>query len=81
MTREVWRPVPMFPDYQVSNHGRVRRIVRASNGSPAGRVLKTWAGLGGVVYVALRAERKTHHCEVENLRRLAFAQRAEERAS
>jgi hypothetical protein len=35
---EVWKPVPSAPDYEVSNHGRVRRAT-AKTGTRAGKLL------------------------------------------
>lgn len=38
---ETWRPVPDWPEYAVSNHGRVKRSVMDSKGQyAAGRLLK-----------------------------------------
>jgi hypothetical protein len=44
--QEQWRTVAGFPDYSVSNLGRVRRDI-ASKRSRAGRILKGWVTLGG----------------------------------
>jgi len=31
---EVWRPIPSFPNYAVSNYGQVKRIKKGSNTEP-----------------------------------------------
>jgi HNH endonuclease/NUMOD4 motif len=49
---EEWRPVPGYPAYEVSDHGRVRRC-RGARGWAAGHVLRTAAGRGGHLYVIL----------------------------
>lgn len=74
-TREIWRAVPMFDAYEVSNLGRVRRVKRGEkNGAPR-KVLKPWAGVGGETYVTLRAEAHSHTCAVSALVEIAFRRR------
>lgn len=72
MTREFWRTVPDFPDYEVSTGGRIRRRVTAANGLPAGRELKPWLGLGGALYVSLRRDGRTHSLTVNAVHASAF---------
>lgn len=38
---EEWRPVPGWPEYEVSESGAVRRLA-AGHGATAGRILKPW---------------------------------------
>lgn len=73
MTREQWRIVPGFEAYEASNHGRIRRRVTAKNGCPKGRELKPWLGLGGRLYVALRADGRTYRFSVDAVHKSAFA--------
>jgi len=42
MTDEIWRPIKDFPDYEVSNLGRVRSFKR----SPQGKILSPVEGRG-----------------------------------
>lgn len=37
---EEWRTIPDFPDYAVSNLGRVKRLTTSRRGHPAGLILK-----------------------------------------
>jgi hypothetical protein len=51
---EVWRPVVGWKNiYDVSNLGRIRRVL-AAHGTHAGRVLKPWPATGGYLYVILQ---------------------------
>lgn len=76
MTNEVWRVIPMFRDYEISNEGRVRRRRRAyAMGAQVGRILKPWRGVGGELYVSLRADGATHPCVVSSLLAAAFPRR------
>jgi hypothetical protein len=43
---EEWRINPRFPNYEVSSHGRVRRLTTVTNGR-AGRILKAAQHYGG----------------------------------
>ena len=70
-SREVWRTIPLFEAYQVSNHGRVRRVARGANGAPP-KILKPWVGVGGERYVSLRADGHTHTSVVDALVEIAF---------
>lgn len=46
MRLEVWLPIPGFPDYAVSDHGRVKRITDGRS-TYAGKILKDgWQGRG-----------------------------------
>lgn len=74
MTREVWRSIPLFDAYEVSNRGRVRRVKRGPNGAPC-KELKSWMGFGGRLYVSLRADGQTHTFTVSALQASAFGRR------
>ena len=49
---EEWRRIADFPDYAVSNHGRVRRVTRSKR-NHAPRILKPWIGNHGYEAVHL----------------------------
>lgn len=68
---EEWRECPGFPDYSVSNHGRVRRDV-TRNGYKAGRILSGSPSIYGYPQTVLshRGERRT--CKIHRLVALAF---------
>lgn len=54
---ESWRPVPGYPAYDVSNHGRVRR--RAAVGRwPANHILRPGEAHSGHLYVILTNEQR-----------------------
>jgi NUMOD4 motif-containing protein len=52
--KEIWKRVPQFPNYRVSNLGRVRRD--ASGQGTAGGLLKPYPDKGGYLRVGLRLE-------------------------
>jgi len=39
-TKEIWKTIPNFPDYEASNFGRVRRAVWRNGAPRLGRILK-----------------------------------------
>lgn len=45
-TKERWKPVPGYPNYEVSDHGRIR------NGD--GRILRTFLVSGGLAFTAVK---------------------------
>lgn len=51
-TPEQWRPIPNFPDYEVSDRGRVKSW-RKWNGGPAPRLLSLVPGRNGYLRVGL----------------------------
>ena len=55
MSKEIWRTIPEFPDYAVSNIGNVKRIKDAKT-SKAGRIVKTHRMRSGYVGVVLRKD-------------------------
>jgi len=60
-TPEVWKVIEDFPDYAVSDHGRVKRVTDSfsptgiRNGKTAGRVLRTPPDVNGYPAVTLSA--------------------------
>lgn len=52
---EEWRIIADFPDYAVSNDGRVKRLVASRNGHLPGKVLKPWVNNMGYQIVTLAA--------------------------
>jgi len=53
-SREIWKSVPGYPDYEVSNHGRVRRC-KAAGRWAAGHVLRPGEAHSGHLHVILTA--------------------------
>lgn len=49
---ELWKPVPGYPDYEVSSHGRVRRCGAAGRWA-AGHVLRPGQARSGHLFVLL----------------------------
>lgn len=76
---EVWKPVKDFPDYLISNHGRVRSIT-ARKGSRAninGGLIKAHVGYQAkntpaCLKVSLRKDKKTFHTRVHRMVLEAF---------
>ncbi len=83
---EVWRPVPGWTDYAVSNWGRVRREV-ASIKAKAGRVLQPGihkpnaAQIDGYKHVRLCGQGKPKTFSVHYLVALAFIRKEDEAAN
>lgn len=68
----VWRDLPDFPDYEISNDGRLRRKTAGSN-SKAGRLLRASLHRGGYPAYGLTApDGKRHHYMAHQLVALAF---------
>lgn len=63
---EEWRTIAAYPDYAVSNFGRVMRVVDAPP-SYAGRILKTWTQHGYVIVGLLNSARKQRFVKVHRL--------------
>lgn len=68
---EVWRACPGFPEYSVSNRGRVRREVD-SHATKAGRIIKCCPCKNGYLYASLHRSGKRRNCLVHRLVALAF---------
>lgn len=69
-TDQTWRPVDGFPDYAVSSHGSVKRVVSRGTSRP-GRIL-TQQILYGYCYVYLSSGGKVSACRVHRLVCAAF---------
>jgi hypothetical protein len=74
--KELWRVVSGYPDYAVSNMGRVKRLTRAC-GTHVGRILKPQKRGGDgpehrYLYVDLFAEKKSRSCAIHRLVAEAF---------
>lgn len=71
-TDEVWRPVPGWPEYEVSESGAVRRLA-AGHGARAGRILKPWRNKQtGYLQVSLWRRNQDHRTTVHRLVAAAF---------
>lgn len=53
---EEWRPISGFPQYAVSNLGRVKRVVASAKGHPVGNFLKAWLTREGYAIVTLSSD-------------------------
>lgn len=68
---EEWRLAPGFPEYEVSDHGHVRRIAPAQGTAP-GRVLAFRADKDGYNVLALRVDGQYRSVRVARLVATAF---------
>ena len=64
---ENWRPIPLYPDYLVSDHGRVMSLKFGKE-----RILKPGIVGGGYKAVILRLDGKNHMYKVHRLVATAF---------
>lgn len=69
---ERWLPVVDFPNYEVSDFGRVRRAVSAGTRWPAGRLLKSTPLVKGYLGVTLLKDGKKHTSLIHRLVVRAF---------
>lgn len=60
MSKEVFKQIPKYPRYEVSNYGRVRRI-------KTGRIIKQRLNGNGYYEVQLTINRKNHHAFIHRL--------------
>lgn len=67
---EEWRPVPGHEAYEVSDRGRVRRVMPCGGATP-GRILKAWQTLG-YLYVGLWTANTQTRVAVHRLVATAF---------
>lgn len=74
---QVWRPAPGFPDYEVSDQGRVRRATK-SRGATVGGVLKP-STTSGNQQVVLYLDGERRYVYVKDLVAAAFRIRGEGR--
>lgn len=70
-TPEEWRQIPGYPDYEVSNRGRVKSW-RKWNGGPAPRILKPQLRGGYLCVNLFRQPRRQESRAVHHLVMLAF---------
>jgi hypothetical protein len=68
---EIWRPVPDYPNYEVSSCGRARRATRFKH-CPPGMVLAPRKNRFGYVQIALSKNGKYGHFGMHRLVALAF---------
>ena len=61
-----WREISGFPEYHVSDDGRVKRVVKGSKGHPCA-VLKTWRGNHQYETVGLWKDGYTHRRLIHRL--------------
>lgn len=83
MQNEIWKDVPGFPGYQVSNAGRVRslpRIVKRGNHtmSISGSILRFGTSMG-YSFVNLRKDGKSISVKVHKLVGLVFVENPKNR--
>lgn len=64
---EGWRPVVGFPDYEVSNYGRVKSLKRGGS-----RILKLAVHRQGYLYVYLWRDNQEHYRYVHRLVGMSF---------
>ena len=82
MTSEIWKPIPGFDGYEVSDQGRVRSFHKRDRGDVAGpvwiisdepqRILSPGSCKRGYQTVGLRMDGKTHPRKIHALVMLAF---------
>jgi hypothetical protein len=60
---EIWKVIPSFPNYAVSNLGQVKRLTKASNTYP-GKILKQSVATNGYLYVSPSCIKRMVHCLV-----------------
>jgi hypothetical protein len=65
---EIWKPIPGFPGYEVSDHGRVKSFLRQK----PFKILDSREDTGGYPYVGLTKEGKIQNKSVHQLVLLAF---------
>lgn len=72
---EIWKDIPDFPDYQVSNMGRVRRITPRRGAPNPPTLMKTNLRPTGYSYIILRQRKKQKRMLVSRLILMAFVGR------
>ena len=67
-----WRPIPDWPEYEVSEDGRVRRA-QAGQGAISGRILRPWTNpRTGYLQIGLWRGNRQHRATVHRLVATAF---------
>ena len=72
MSAMEWRPIPSFPDYEVSERGDVRRRRVTAQGTVAGKLMKPWVREDGYRMYILRRDKKSFHPRAHQLVAEAF---------
>lgn len=74
MSKERWKPIPEFPHYAVSTHGRVKRVVisKSSNGGFHPLTILRPLRSGRYLYVRLYRDKRWKHIGIHRLVWLAF---------
>lgn len=75
--KEVWKTIDDFPNYEVSNYGRVRSLLHFDSMGrlKGGKVLKpALDGKGNYLHVNLYANGKPHYVNVHRLVAIAFVE-------
>lgn len=73
MTREIWKAIPDWPEYKVSNHARVKRVVPSKKNYWNNHILSPGrAGPMGYKYVHLHRDRKQYTHYIHALMLQAF---------
>jgi hypothetical protein len=68
---ERWAPAPGFPDYEISDHGQIRRI-KAGRGARAGKVLSPYTKKSGHRAILIRVDGSYKHARLARLVCQAF---------
>jgi len=63
---EEWRPVPGFPDYEVSSLGRVKRVVESCKGH-APKILRPWLNNQGYAIITISADGNSRRKQISRL--------------
>jgi hypothetical protein len=69
--KEIWKPIPSFPEYEASNLGRIRSW-RKGRGGEIPRIINPIASPKGKLRVFIRNEGVQHTCQVHRLVLEAF---------
>jgi hypothetical protein len=68
-TTEEWKPIDGFAAYEISSHGRVKRVALVARKKTAGNILRPWTHTSGHLYVSLG---RGHKRQVHRLVLFAF---------
>lgn len=72
--KEIWKPIPGYKEYKVSNHGKIKRIggADARGNQRRGKSLKPQKNKGGYLYVLLCENGKPKYMSVHKAVMSAF---------